>query len=849
MTKLPPEKAAPASCSRRWLFRLAAALLATLAAVALAEIIARFLFDLPPATFFVAEERDGETWITDNPAYGQTFQTPQHARAPAQNLFPAEKPAGTRRILVLGESAAMGFPSPEFGLARTLVAHLKHAHPGQSFDVIDGTMTLINAHLLREIAAEAMKYEPDVVVIYAGNNEFIGPYGAASIFGRPYSSIWMILADRWLRTRSVLVRGLTGIFRDRQFRENPRWMGLDHFQRTPVRLDDPVVSRVEAHFRANLHAIMNAAASRGVPVLAITPAVQLRGWPPLYSFPPGGLNAAAEERWQTLNQEATLLSSRQRWERALERWQAMREIHPDHAETIYQIARCLEAMGRLDEARELDEQACLLDGYRFRASSRMADAVRDVASGIEGVRLVDARSALYPLDVPEPEIFLEHVHFTMHGMDQLARLAVPGISGALQLSPAEPPPEATYDEITGDLLFLPDHLIEAQTSLQQLLEMEVFKGQTGYDDRVKHAQLRQRESEALATEMTVDEVRARLERARQQAASPAWMLDYLAGRALHQRGAYEQALELFLSAVAAKPNNAFHHQWVGFAQYALGDLASARTALEKGLSLYAFMHDALNILGLSRFQLGDRAGARVAYQQVLTINPRQSDALNNLGYLEYEEGNFELALDLLSRAVRENPSAVEARFHFALALSSRGALREASAELERVVQDRPDMARAWNAWGMALMQMGQADGADEKFTRALELDPERDDARMQRAFIWMQIKREPGRAVPEFKRVLDQKPDLAVARFLYGMAMTGSGGVEEGIKQMREAVAAAPEQNDWKMQLAQVLMAQGKENEAYVEEARKLVFDVWEASGQSDPAAARLLDVMGGGKR
>lgn len=834
------------SRTRRWLYRLFAALLAMLLAVVLTEVVARLVFDLPPATFFVAEERDGQTWITDNPVYGRTFQTPQHARAPAQNLFAAEKPDGTQRILVLGESAAMGFPSPEFGLARTLIAHLKRAYPGQTFDVIDGTMTLINSHLLREIAAEAMKFSPDAVVIYAGNNEFIGPYGAASIFGRAYSSLWMIRADRWLRTRSVLVRGLTGMLRDRAFRENPRWMGLDHFQRTPVRLDDPVVRRVEQHFHANLHAIASKASSRGIPVVAITPAVHLRAWPPLYSFPPEGLRADTDERWRTLVKEAALLSSRQRWERALGRWQEAREIFPEHAETVYQIARCLEALGRYEEVRELDERACMLDGYRFRASSRMADAVREIAGSIPSVRLIDARSALYPLDAQEPEIFLEHVHFTMQGMDQLACLVVPGLSSALQHADGVSS-AVTFEEITGDLLFLPDHLIEAQNSLQQFLEMEVFKGQTGYEERVKRAQSRQLAAEALAAEMTVDDVLARLEKAREQAASPPWILDYLAGRTLHYRGSYDEAAALFTSAVAAKPNQPFHHQWLGFARYALGDFYAARAALEKGLGIYPFMHDGLNILGLSRYQLGDRAGARAAYQQVLTINPRQGDAMNNLGYLEYEEGNLELALDLLGRAVRENPDSAEARFHLALALTRRGALPEASAELERVVQARPDMARAWNAWGMALMQMGQAALADEKFTRALELDPERDDARMQRAFIWMQINREPGRAVPEFKQVLDRKPDLAAARFLYGMAMTGSGGVEEGIKHIREAVAAAPEQSDWKMQLAQMLMAQGKDNQAYMEEARKLVFEVWDASGQSDPAAARLLDVMGGG--
>src|SRR5207344_3209805 len=95
----------------------------------------------------------------------------------------ARKPAGVTRVFVLGESAAMGDPEPAFGPARYLEALLQLKHPGRRFEIVNVAFTAINSHVLLPLAQECARHEGDLWIVYMGNNEMVGPYGAATILG------------------------------------------------------------------------------------------------------------------------------------------------------------------------------------------------------------------------------------------------------------------------------------------------------------------------------------------------------------------------------------------------------------------------------------------------------------------------------------------------------------------------------------------------------------------------------------------------------------------------------------------------------------------------------------------
>ena len=72
------------------------------------------------------------------------------------------KPAGTVRIFVLGESAAMGTPDPSFNFGRILGVMLREQYPGMQFEVVNGAMTAINSYVTREIARDCAARQPDL---------------------------------------------------------------------------------------------------------------------------------------------------------------------------------------------------------------------------------------------------------------------------------------------------------------------------------------------------------------------------------------------------------------------------------------------------------------------------------------------------------------------------------------------------------------------------------------------------------------------------------------------------------------------------------------------------------------
>ena len=50
-------------------------------------------------------------------------------------------------------------------------------------------MAAINSHVVLPIAKDAARYEPDLFVVYLGNNEVIGPFSVGS-------SAWMVSKAR-----------------------------------------------------------------------------------------------------------------------------------------------------------------------------------------------------------------------------------------------------------------------------------------------------------------------------------------------------------------------------------------------------------------------------------------------------------------------------------------------------------------------------------------------------------------------------------------------------------------------------------------------------------------------------
>ena len=253
-----------------WLKRLLLALLAPLILLGAGEGVLRQADLGYPTSFLVPRELNGRTVWVDNPFFGYRFFPPRMARMSSPLMLEKDKPPGTLRIVVLGESAALGDPQPELGMPRFLELQLEARFPERRVEVINAAMTAINSHVIVEIAQELAEFQPDAFVVYMGNNEVVGPYGPGTVFAA---------SARWTRLRVLLSRlRLAGLMRGRA--DAAGWTGLAMFAGREVAADDVRLRAVYANFRANLERVLACAARRDIPVMLSTVAVNLRDCAP-----------------------------------------------------------------------------------------------------------------------------------------------------------------------------------------------------------------------------------------------------------------------------------------------------------------------------------------------------------------------------------------------------------------------------------------------------------------------------------------------------------------------------------------------------------------------------------------
>ncbi len=120
---------------------------------------------------------------------------------------------------------------------------------GRRFEVVNTAMTAINSHAIAAIAADARALKADYWVIYMGNNEVVGPYGAGSVFGpRALPRFWVraALAAKGARIGQLM----DGMLQRRKYGEALKWGGMEMFLRQQCAAGERLGGR-RAFFRSH----------------------------------------------------------------------------------------------------------------------------------------------------------------------------------------------------------------------------------------------------------------------------------------------------------------------------------------------------------------------------------------------------------------------------------------------------------------------------------------------------------------------------------------------------------------------------------------------------------------------
>ena len=378
--------------------------------------------------FFVPSKINGEDFLIPNRKFTHQFFPPALARAPLPMRMAAKKPEGTYRIFLFGESAAYGDPDPSFGMGRFLEALLETRYPDADFEVVCVAITAINSHVILPIARDCAKRDGDMWIIYMGNNEMVGPFGAGTVFGEKAPSLGFVRASLLLKSTRIgqlvgemisAVGGGSG--------QPESWNGIEMFSKNQLRHDDPARLKAYENFRGNLEDIIREGEKAGVPVIVSTVGSNLRDCSPFSSLHSIQLEEEKLPTWDRLFQNGLELEEAGSLKAALEAYLQAATIDPEFAELQFRMGRCYLGLGENNLAIEAFNRARDHDALAVRADSTINQIILDaMAKHADGsVVGVDAEKALagqMPDGIPGKELFYEHVHFTLEGNYRLARI-------------------------------------------------------------------------------------------------------------------------------------------------------------------------------------------------------------------------------------------------------------------------------------------------------------------------------------------------------------------------------------------------------------------------------------------
>jgi tetratricopeptide (TPR) repeat protein len=364
-------------------------------------------------------------------------------QTPRLYSIPTQKPPGTYRIFVLGESAAMGDPDPAYGFSRYLEAMLRERFPETKFEVVNTGSVAINSHVVLRIAQQLADQRPDLFIIYSGNNEVVGPYGPGTVLTSSGMSIPVIRSSIFLRSTRI------GQLVTKLGTQKKTWQGMEMFLDKQVRANSPVMQQVYANYERNLRDTIAVARAAGAQVVVATAATNLEDCAPFASLHRDGIKPEEVNEWSSLVQRGNELEAARSFSEALELYRSAAKIDNEYAELEFRIARCLKSLGDTKSANEHFQRARDLDTLRFRADTRINDINRYVPASYSGVALVDAESLFSSASrdgIVGTDLVYEHVHMTPLGSYLFARAIYRQVAGNLASGAVADAPSETECE-------------------------------------------------------------------------------------------------------------------------------------------------------------------------------------------------------------------------------------------------------------------------------------------------------------------------------------------------------------------------------------------------------------------
>jgi tetratricopeptide (TPR) repeat protein len=691
---------------RLWLFRVISIVFIPALLFLLLEITLRvFGYGFPTKTTIKCKV-NGTPSYRDNQKFAWRFFPPNISRTANQFVFPSDKSSNTYRIFVLGESAAAGTPDGAFCFGRILQVMLHKEYPKANFEVITAAMPAINSHVIFQIAKDCARHQPDLFIVYMGNNEVVGPYGAGTIFAPLSSSLSFIRFDMAIKATRVgqLLTNLMEKVRPKE--DIPKvWRGLEMFLKEQIRADDPRLEIVYQHFQINLEDISRIARKSKTRIIFCTIGSSLKDCPPFASLHRSGLTDAEKKKWDDIYRQGIVSESTRDYAVAAQRYLAASEIDDRYAELQFRLGRCYWAMGEYDQARQRFTLACDLDTLRFRADTRINQIIRDMASdkADDGVYLMDAVKVFEensPYETAGEELFYEHVHMNFKGNFLLAETIFKHVEEMLperiKHYKAKESPSMSEKECALYLAYTDwDRYKISDQILNGYIKRPPFTNQLYHNERVNRMEQNLKALKNSLTAEVLNQAEAQYRWAIQQTPSDWWVL-WKYGLLLEELEKYDAAVRQYRLVLNFVPHHYEAYAKLGFLFGKQGDLDAAIDYSLKAVRIYPICTEAYFNLGFAYQLRGKLDKAVEYYSKSIQIMPNFALSYNNLGLVLYMQGKVNEALETYRNGLIFVPENLNLHYNLGILLEKQGQIDEAIKELHIALQIDPNSAKVRN---------------------------------------------------------------------------------------------------------------------------------------------------------
>ncbi len=215
-----------------------------------------------------------------------------------EDVFDQNKSSHAFRIFVLGGSSAVGFPYMPMGsFSRYIRRRLELAYTGTPIEVVNISMTGVNSYTLLDLLPGVLEQKPDLILIYAGHNEYYGALGVGSLesFGSSRTLVNLILyLDKFKTTQLVRnsISWLASLFSSPNSGKPSGTLMSRMAKDKSILLNSKIFDAGIEQFKENLSDILSMIKDKGVPVILSRLVSNLKDQKPFISLDTPGYGTA-----------------------------------------------------------------------------------------------------------------------------------------------------------------------------------------------------------------------------------------------------------------------------------------------------------------------------------------------------------------------------------------------------------------------------------------------------------------------------------------------------------------------------------------------------------------------------